>query len=219
MEVEGKGKAIDLVYETIRHAIRDPDFDVEDSQIIRHALESFQDMISMTAAVHVLRNAANMNEDQDTQETLKRLAIGIRGLQFNSELNEKGIVDVLSDLEHKQWMKWSQTVAPEVSEERRVRWKMFWVPYEQLDEATKGFDRLWAMRVMSVIEPVMERIRGEQYERFLGYVRHSMDLFFQKQFEQDIFESYRNQVLADILNQVQQESLGEGVGDREESSN
>ena len=53
----------------------------------------------------------------------------------------------LAALEHEQWNYWTQAVAPEVSEERRTRWESYWVPYEQLTEEVKEYDRVWARKV------------------------------------------------------------------------
>jgi hypothetical protein len=69
---------------------------------------------------------------------------------MNNELLEK-----LAAIEHEQWKEWSESVAPEVSEERKARWETYWVPYDQLDEKTKDLDREWAMEVMEVIEPYL----------------------------------------------------------------
>ena len=86
----------------------------------------------------------------------------------------------LSELEHKQWMKWSKTLAKELEmfrkdlydarfgdipleDERNIigaiikcidyrleRWKQNWKPYNKLDEKTKDFDRIWADKVLTI---------------------------------------------------------------------
>jgi len=210
---------VDNAYEAILHIFSDEDLDAEDPKGLRHVLESLMDIACMGSAVHLLRVAANMNEDPDSQELLKQMAMEIRKQGFGAQLQDAGLLEVLSDVEHKQWIKWSQDVAPEVSEQRRVRWKSYWVPYDQLPEAVKAHDRLWANRVALAVTPVVQREKLNQYENFVGYMRHAMDLFFQKQFEEDLFYSYRNQVMAEVLNQVQQEGLGERPMDKDESSN
>ncbi|AYK07748.1 hypothetical protein [Brevibacillus laterosporus] len=64
----------------------------------------------------------------------------------------KEIIEKLADLEHEQWVKWSKSVAPEVSLERRERWQAYWIPYSDLSEEVKEQDRIWARKVLEVIE-------------------------------------------------------------------
>ncbi|MGG1445034.1 hypothetical protein ABE354_23880 [Brevibacillus laterosporus] len=64
----------------------------------------------------------------------------------------KEIIEKLAELEHEQWIKWSQSVAPEVSPERRERWQTYWIPYSDLSEEVKEQDRVWARKVLEVIE-------------------------------------------------------------------
>lgn len=65
------------------------------------------------------------------------------------ELREK-----LAELEHDQWVAWSRSlVASEnISTERVERWSKFWVPYKKLSEEQKETDRVWADRVMKLLE-------------------------------------------------------------------
>ncbi len=65
----------------------------------------------------------------------------------NNELLEK-----LSDIEHQQWMEWSKSVAPEVSEERRKRWEKLWIPYADLSEEMKEEDRKYARKVLEAFK-------------------------------------------------------------------
>jgi hypothetical protein len=55
----------------------------------------------------------------------------------------------LAELEHEQWMAWSRSVADEVTPERRRRWEAMWVPFNQLSEAEKERDRVWARKVLA----------------------------------------------------------------------
>ncbi|QIC06129.1 hypothetical protein GOP56_11220 [Brevibacillus sp. 7WMA2] len=64
----------------------------------------------------------------------------------------KEIIEKLADLEHEQWVKWSKSVAHEVSLERRERWQAYWIPYSALSEEIKEQDRVWARKVLEVIE-------------------------------------------------------------------
>ena len=59
----------------------------------------------------------------------------------------------LARLEHEQWMSWALTLLEEeqLSQTRAERWKMFLVPYDELPEFVKEFDREWADKVLAVI--------------------------------------------------------------------
>jgi hypothetical protein len=61
------------------------------------------------------------------------------------------LLERLAALEHEQWTAWSQTVADEVSEERRRRWAAYWVPYPELPEEVKEQDREWARKVLKAL--------------------------------------------------------------------
>lgn len=61
------------------------------------------------------------------------------------------LLERLARLEHQQWMAWSQSVAPEVSPDRRERWRKYWVPYEDLPEDIKELDRVWARKVLAEV--------------------------------------------------------------------
>ena len=64
---------------------------------------------------------------------------------------DDAILERLAEVEHEQWMAWSQSVASEVSAERRQRWQSCWVPYEDLPEEMKELDRLWARRMLEAL--------------------------------------------------------------------
>ena len=65
----------------------------------------------------------------------------------------------LAKIEHDQWIHWSQavferlvkdfkTMSPaEALQKLRERWEPNWVPYSELTEEVKGFDRIWARKV------------------------------------------------------------------------
>lgn len=62
--------------------------------------------------------------------------------------------EALASLEHSQWMAWSQDIATNepISPERLSRWAALWVPYEDLTEAQKEQDRVWADKVLAIID-------------------------------------------------------------------
>lgn len=61
------------------------------------------------------------------------------------------VLERLAEVEHEQWMAWSQSVAEEVSAERRQRWQTCWVPYHDLPEEMKELDRLWARKMVEAL--------------------------------------------------------------------
>jgi hypothetical protein len=66
-------------------------------------------------------------------------------------MREDELLERLAEVEHEQWMAWSQSVAEEVSAERRQRWQMCWLPYEDLPEEMKEQDRIWARKVLEAL--------------------------------------------------------------------
>jgi hypothetical protein len=80
------------------------------------------------------------------------VAFGVLGLGSFLVLrtcgSERAAVERVAEVEHEQWMAWSKTVAPEVSPERRARWRKLWVPYRDLPEDEKEKDREWARRAL-----------------------------------------------------------------------
>jgi hypothetical protein len=64
---------------------------------------------------------------------------------------DENVLERLAELEHEQWMHWSQSVAAEVSAGRRQRWQACWVPYADLPEEVKELDRQWARRVLETL--------------------------------------------------------------------
>jgi hypothetical protein len=64
---------------------------------------------------------------------------------------DEELLERLAEVEHEQWMAWSQSVAAEVSAERRQRRQSCWVPYADLPEEVKELDRLWARKVLEAL--------------------------------------------------------------------
>ena len=61
------------------------------------------------------------------------------------------LTEALAEIEHDQWIRWSQSVSKEVSDERRGRWQAFWVPYGDLTEEVKEHDRRWARKIVALL--------------------------------------------------------------------
>jgi hypothetical protein len=68
-------------------------------------------------------------------------------------VKDRTLLEKLAALEHAQWIAWATTILDQenISEERASRWAKYFVPYEELDEATKEFDREWARKAIDII--------------------------------------------------------------------
>ena len=67
----------------------------------------------------------------------------------------KNLLANLAELEHIQWCNWAKSLMesePNISEERKERWKQLLVPYEQLDDYYKEFDRKYARKVLAILQ-------------------------------------------------------------------
>jgi hypothetical protein len=67
-------------------------------------------------------------------------------------MKDEELLERLAEVEHVQWMHWSQAVAGEVSPECRARWSLCWVPYAELTEEEKEKDRAWARKVLAAMQ-------------------------------------------------------------------
>ena len=62
-----------------------------------------------------------------------------------------GLVEALAEIEHEQWMHWSQAVAKEVPATTREKWQASWVAYDELTNELKEADRVWARKVVTLL--------------------------------------------------------------------
>jgi hypothetical protein len=71
---------------------------------------------------------------------------------------EDELVEKLAALEHEQWMQWSKNIVDTefISLKRRQRWFKLWCHYDELSEEMKEFDRLWARKVLDVLNENQE---------------------------------------------------------------
>ena len=60
----------------------------------------------------------------------------------------------LAKLEHDQWMVWTKYLVEHenISRVLKERWKKNWKPYFDLDEKVKDADRVWADKVLKLLE-------------------------------------------------------------------
>ena len=61
------------------------------------------------------------------------------------------LVEALSEIEHAQWMHWSQAVAADVTPGTRHKWQRSWVDYAELTDDLKEADRVWARKVVTLL--------------------------------------------------------------------
>jgi hypothetical protein len=63
------------------------------------------------------------------------------------------LVEQLSDLEHEQWIEYAKLTMQreKISEERAKRWTSLFVPYKDLSEEEKEKDRVYARRVVGLL--------------------------------------------------------------------
>mgnify|MGYP001558897930 CR=1 FL=1 len=85
-------------------------------------------------------------------------------------MDDKVLIEKLSDLEHRQWVEWSYSVAEFLQNEinkckdltdyvdcyklimKKIKyWKTLWVPYSELNKINKDKNREWADKVLEII--------------------------------------------------------------------
>ena len=94
------------------------------------------------------------------------------------------IIERLADLEHKQWMKWSKTIAKDLERfggavkvplidsdileqiaKRLRRWSELWIPYEELSEEERELGREWARKILQLFEELNMEIVTRGYRK------------------------------------------------------
>lgn len=80
----------------------------------------------------------------------------------------KDLLETLAKQEHDQWMEWAKTLMekePGLSPERVARWKAYMVPYNELTDDVKEFDRIWARKTLNLFLDSMAAQRLEDLVR------------------------------------------------------
>lgn len=64
------------------------------------------------------------------------------------------LLEALAALEHQQWVEWSKDIASseDLSDERVDRWEEAWVAYSALSDEEKEKDRVYARKVIKLLE-------------------------------------------------------------------
>lgn len=68
------------------------------------------------------------------------------------------LIDRLAEIEHRQWMQWARAVLDiePISQERKDLWEKLMVPYDQLSEEWKEYDREWARHMLREVRLMLE---------------------------------------------------------------
>lgn len=73
----------------------------------------------------------------------------MNGLRSNSK---DDLVEALAKIEHDQWRHWSEAAAVDVSDATQEKWRNSWVEYDELPESIKEADRIWARKVVKLLQ-------------------------------------------------------------------
>ena len=75
------------------------------------------------------------------------------------QLTDEEIIESLAELEHEQWMKWADTImqTEKISDVRFARWASCMIPYAELTEEMKEFDREWARKALTILRKAQEQ--------------------------------------------------------------
>ena len=123
------------------------------------------DAVAALVRVHEhIENLSNIVHQQKVQieqlEFLRR--------KFQSEMEYKSKVDAnaleyLASLEHEQWMQWAKTLMLEeaITIERKERWWSCMKPYAELTEEQKEHDRVWARKVLAILNRLIAQMEGK----------------------------------------------------------
>jgi hypothetical protein len=75
------------------------------------------------------------------------------------ELTDEEIIESLAELEHEQWMKWADAImqTEKISDARFARWASCMIPYADLTEEMKEFDRVWARKALTILRKARKK--------------------------------------------------------------
>lgn len=85
------------------------------------------------------------------KKTAYEVIRGIVAKTLSREEKDK-LLESLANLEHRQWISWSESLMEFVPAEKAKRWKSYQVPYDDLKEDIKELDRPFARKTMKVLE-------------------------------------------------------------------
>lgn len=61
------------------------------------------------------------------------------------------LIESLAEIEHEQWIHWSQALSGEVLVATRNKWQRSWVAYAELPDEMQEADRVWARKVVELL--------------------------------------------------------------------
>ena len=120
-------------------------------------------------AIDLTEQLARADEREKYEKEFRERITGAKAEQYNFDISHiealkqqerQKIIDIiekeiepLSELEHKQWIYWSKSIANrgEISAETLKRWQKCWIPYSELTEEQKEYDRIWARKVLKTL--------------------------------------------------------------------
>lgn len=85
------------------------------------------------------------------------------------------LLEKLAEIEHNQWMKWASTLMAKenLSPERIERWKKDMVPYAELSEEVKEYDRKWARLSLALLASSQDSFRRKvEKMKDLHFIKH-----------------------------------------------
>ena len=79
-------------------------------------------------------------------------------------MNKEQIIEKLAELEHEHWEKWSKSIIGfcmdnslsayvwgKQIQKKHESWLLMWVPYDDLSEELKEYDREWARKAYDIV--------------------------------------------------------------------
>ena len=105
------------------------------------------------AEIEELKNANRFIQNFAEEQHQRAVALEMR------ELTDEEIIESLAELEHEQWMKWADTImqTEKISDVRFARWASCMIPYAELTEEMKEFDRVWARKALAILRKAQEK--------------------------------------------------------------
>jgi len=140
-------------------------------------------------------------EDEETKMEFDNISKLVKEKISNLNI-DISFLENLSSIEHDQWIAWAKSVYPEVSDDRKKRWDQYFVPYKDLDEKIKSYDRIWAYKVMLMCNCKDFYLVNKIQEKSVEYLKSCMENFDQGQFDPDLIDVYKNQVLNQFVNNM-----------------
>lgn len=98
----------------------------------------------------------NIYNGRDFENVRKALgdaisAFGVKGVIVTKPMTP-ATVEMVADVEHQQWISWTHAIVDQYGDklpaELVEQWKAKWVAYDQLPEADKELDRIWARKLV-----------------------------------------------------------------------